>query len=599
MRKEGTNQYNDEQVNKLWDYIHSKDMQPNPKRNLFQAVAKGGRSAEQSVQSHLADWPITTLTPKKGGKGQLSTCHAPKTATVSSSTSTSPSTSTPTSARTSIKPAVAGIVRGKGSGNGSTTTWAELFLSEHSPVCDSEGKIAQKCCIRPNADEEEFHKAEGYILAHGDAAQKYIYHLAQRPSDAKPVVIIVPRLTHYALAAMKQQLADLEDKLNAEAGERVSTFGVSEVNLAFMDPKTQIVTGKDVWLTHPNFDDPLMPPQHEGESQIAADLAPELQCKPSDDVDISITIVKPMCDEVGQEEWAKKLFAITEKEALAREFKKLAGNGNTVNLPKPRVLQDRSIKFHGTVYPQGRIKAIISVPHADAEDILTRSGQHGVLYEITPNQGYEEDFARVQLPVDWTLQDCLAEVAALPQAERQKVLGLTLTNRAYAARVRIECEAELTRLLNSERARQLGPALGIRPDQQWILKGLPKRLAKQDLIDTLATPAVRWTPWLVIPKFAVSEGTMRGSSWVVDSEEPPPAKILRIRGMYATIERYIDTKRLQSNAKMWAKPIHQWDLYNKAANPCSVHQKGHKDTEQQENNEGRKPEDKEMRDAIT
>ncbi len=45
-----------------------------------------------------------------------------------------------------------------------------------------------------------------------------------------------------------------------------------------------------------------------------------------------------------------------------------------------------------------------------------------------------------------------------------------------------------------------------------------------------------------------------GVTWVVESDQEPPRKILRCRATYLVIEKYIDTKKVHPRSRAWATP---------------------------------------------
>ncbi len=71
----------------------------------------------------------------------------------------------------------------------------------------------------------------------------------------------------------------------------------------------------------------------------------------------------------------------------------------------------------------------------------------------------------------------------------------------------------------------------------------------------LAASAGPWTGWYVIPKHVVSDNPGKWSSWVVEAEEPPPARAFKARGNYATIQRHVNERAMHPAARVWAKPI--------------------------------------------
>ncbi len=147
---------------------------------------------------------------------------------------------------------------------------------------------------------------------------------------------------------------------------------------------------------------------------------------------------------------------------------------------------------------------------------------------------------------------------------RKKILGIVPTSRGLAFRVRLDDQAEATRALVPELADQLGASLGLQPNSTWLIKKLPRRISKQEIIKLLASAAGRWTPSHV--------------SWIVEAEEPPPRRALRVRGTCATIERFTDERTLSPACRVWAKPISQWEGAASRASAASPVRKPWADT---------------------
>ncbi len=138
-------------------------------------------------------------------------------------------------------------------------------------------------------------------------------------------------------------------------------------------------------------------------------------------------------------------------------------------------------------------------------------------------------------------------------------MGVVPTSRGFAFRVRPDDQAEATTALVPELAEQLGPALGLQPNSTWLLRNVPRRILKQDLIKLLASEAGLWTACHALPTYAVNDRRATGSTWIVEAEEPPPRRAFRARGTCVTIERYTDERTLSPACRVWAKPISQWE----------------------------------------
>ncbi len=223
-----------------------------------------------------------------------------------------------------------------------------------------------------------------------------------------------------------------------------------------------------------------------------------------------------------------------------------------------RVIADRTYKFRDRILPNSRIRSIITVATTEVEEFLSKSGQYGILYEH-PDRHSNSRMAKINLPLEWDLNDAIREVAKLEATLRKKVLGIVPTSRGFAARVRPDDKAEVTTVLCPELAEQLGPSLGLQPNSSWLVRNLPRRINKQDLSRILASEAGPWSAWHVLPRYTANDNRPGGSTWVVEAEEPPPRRAFKARSTCVTIERYTDERSLSLACKVWAKPIAQWE----------------------------------------
>ncbi len=295
---------------------------------------------------------------------------------------------------------------------------------------------------------------------------------------------------------------------------------------------------------------------------MGLDIAAELPCAEDEFVDIAIDVIKPLCEEANLGDWASELFGNTDRKDVVRMIQTLINDGKPDAGIRVRVLANRTVTYRGQVIEGARVKAIATVALPKAEVLLARSGQYGVVYEYA-DRDKSDAYVTVKLPLEWTVTDCNSSIAAMPPQLRKKVKGFVPSARGFMARVLPEDLTEVTKELNPRLAEELGPALGIHPNSTWLIKGLPKRISRQELINTLASSAGPWTSWFVLPKYAINERASRWSSWVVEAEEPPPAKMFKARGNYATIQRFVDEKSMHPSSRVWARPIAHIDLERK------------------------------------
>jgi hypothetical protein len=281
------------------------------------------------------------------------------------------------------------------------------------------------------------------------------------------------------------------------------------------------VDSRKAVLIHFSDDFSVTAVDQEGADYLHMDIAPELHCPEDDEEEVSLTVIRKMCEQLDLKEWANEFFTVTDKKVLAAAVQKVARGGKTDPNLRVRLLADRNITFHGQHHEEGKVKAIITVPKSEVRDFMNRSGEYGVIYEFT-DRGKNDAWKKINLPLDWDLGDIIKSISSLPNEVRAKVRGFVPTLRGYAVRVDPDDEALVTTVLLPELAEQLGPSLGLRPSSAWLLKNLPRRINKQGIIQMLAADGGRWRPWHVLPRFAVNDRNPRHSAWVVDAEGPPP-----------------------------------------------------------------------------
>ncbi len=321
-------------------------------------------------------------------------------------------------------------------------------------------------------------------------------------------------------------------------------------------------------LIHFDHNNTLYLTDQRGADILHLEIAPELDCPEETDDDVAITVVRPLCEAAGLKEWSDDFFSITSREEQVKAVRKLVGSGKVNPTMRIRIIADRSIKLHGKHHEEGKVRAIASVPKGQVNDLMTRSGEFGVLFEFA-ERNLNDIWKKVNLPLEWDANDVVKAIAELEPSVRAKVKGFVPSTKGFAARVLPEDECAVTAALLPELAEQLGASLGLQPTSSWIVKNLPKRINKQGIIQLLASGAGRWQPWQVLPRFTLPDRSARGSTWVVDAEIPPSVRVFKARDAYVTIERYVDEKRLSPAMRAWAKPVSQWE--KRAAGATTSH----------------------------
>ncbi len=442
------------------------------------------------------------------------------------------------------------------------TPWHELSISEQTPIAHTCGATAKK--ISPKDDDEPIEQAKyhGYIMATSAAARKWVWKLAKRELAYGQVVIVQPGIPQADMRVMEDTLKEWEVKLNDDKLTNLLSFSMTPTSLVLHDPVLDEYTAKSVIIIHIRHDESIYLVDAEGADVLSLDIAAELPCAEDESVDVAIDVIKPLCVEANLGDWASELFSKTERKDAVKMIQTLINDGKPDATTRVRILANRTVTYRGQLLEGARIKAIatVSLPKADA--LLTRSGQYGVVYEYA-DRDKSDAYVSVKLPLEWTVADCNSSISAMSPQLRKKVKGFVPSARGFMARVLPEDCTEVTKELNPKLAEELGPALGIHPNSSWLVKGLPKRISRQELINTLASSAGPWTSWCVLPKYAMNERASRWSSWVVAAEEPPPARMFKARGNYATTQRFVDEKSMHPSSRVWAKPIAHIDLEKK------------------------------------
>ncbi len=374
-----------------------------------------------------------------------------------------------------------------------------------------------------------------------------------------------PAMSQNDLRITEDTLKEWETQVNDEGtyGDYV-TLGITPASLVIRDPRTGEDDAREVNIIHINEDHSIYPVDERGAQHLGLTIAPELHCNDEVDEDVVIDIIKPLCQEAGMDDWVEQIFSLKERKDIVKAIQKVLNEGKPDPDVRVRVMNDRTIKFRGQVMTDARIKAIVTVPPQRVDPLIARSGQSGIIVEHA-NRDRNDAYHKIKMPLESSVSDCNTAISSLPPQLRKKVRGLIPSARGFMVRTKPEDHVEVMRQLNPDLATELGPALGIQPNSLWLIKGLPKRISKQDITAMLAASAGPWTGWYVIPKHVVSDNPGKWSSWVVEAEEPPPARAFKTRGNYATIQRHVNEKAMHPAARVWAKPISQLEREGKGS----------------------------------
>ena len=252
-----------------------------------------------------------------------------------------------------------------------------------------------------------------------------------------------------------------------------------------------------------------------------------------------------MCSELGLDNWWQQLSAAPQKKLKAQLTNCIAKNKWQPD--EPWLPKSKFLKWRGDDIEEGRIKAIFKIPNERVAEVMALSGREGLTIDKNRRKTEEDDeknedeYAKVKLPVDSSLQDLLSRVDALPAELRKMTRGLIPTYKGYALRVERHAEAQITAALNPKEAAILGPALGLHATSQWVVKGVPHYATKSQIIFTLAQ-AIQgsWPGWTVRPTKTMAVTKSGTTTWKVEAAAAPPLKTITLNNRLITIEAYCE-----------------------------------------------------------
>ncbi len=500
----------------------------------------GTTDGDKRVVQQLIDWSKLFKTNPASFKGPRA---GTKTSPSASSSSPHPS-STTSSSTTAGWTEIRSKPRGSGKGKGGQDErmherWSELVPADETPLL-----MPDTFTDAPRLDvNTTVEKATGYIFRNGRAAASIAWKFAETPN---PLVVVMPRCSPADYDGIMVALEKIKEEAN------VSVFPI--MKQAAMMVKDSDGSTRSVDVTLLNFDEinPILPSNiisTRSDPSFTTQL-PDLEMELPSTVDIWVSILAPMCREVGIEDWWDKL--------KVRPMNILRDDIRTViTTPKykpntPYIRNNRTCPWRGEQVPDSRIQAIFRIPPEHVETLLAKSGRHGLIIDRLRKQ--EDDLARIRMPTDDTIADVNGKIDALPPQLKKMVLGVVPTLRGYAVRVKREDEAEFTRRLCPQVATELGPALGMQTTSSWRVHGIPREANRETIIKSLSSVAGGWHGWTVLPKRTL--GAPRGDkvTWLVESDREPPRRSVAIRSIPITIDRYVEPHRVTSITSAWHKP---------------------------------------------
>jgi hypothetical protein len=417
--------------------------------------------------------------------------------------------------------------------------WKDLSPAADAPFVDPMGDEAPRLDVTdPVSQARGFH-----FCSSAEAARlrgKYAF-------SANPITFIIPFVDHITFNSIKDAL-----KRETERSQGLVHPSITKASIFVKVQSTGARVQKDACLIHVDEAQPNLPPHLTSDGMLFTSPLPNVRLETRADEELQIAIVGPVCAELGLDEWWKKLVA-RPFPYFKEDIRKLLTSAKF----KPgelRVRMSRRLMWRGEELNDARILTTLRVPKEHVDDLLARSGRHGIIVDRVrkDGDGMDQDFARVKLPSDWTAADANAKVDELPLHLKKATRGIVPTYRGYALRTTKDKEAEIVGTLLPETAAELGPALGLKTSSAWILRGVPKDASKEQLIRALYAPSMSWSGWTVRPRKTLGLPRFGKVNWVVDAAAEPPARSITFNDTDCiAIDRFIENSKTPPKAAPW------------------------------------------------
>ncbi len=416
--------------------------------------------------------------------------------------------------------------------------WRLYELADGFPLYDEKGEIAPKLNL-----EDPYDTARGYHFCTSEAAIRLCARYMKRDNA---VTFLIP--PHGG--GFKDEGRDMMDKLNADSDGKAK---VSIVNASIYVKDAE--AGRktlDVHLVHADARKPILPVHMIDDGMVMRTNHAELKMDLPHEDELQVSVLEPICRELGLEAWWKK-FQARPFPHFKDDIKVLLESAEYK--PKDiRVRRDRSMNWKGEQLEDARVVAYFKVPAHLTDQYLAKSGRKGLIIDRAGRAGPDApQLAKIRLPSEWTMADALAKVDKLPMEIRKRTCGIVPTPKGYILRACKDAEAELTRNLNPDRAAELGNSLGLNPNSMWRISNIPRAASKADIIRTFAASGPTWAGWKLIPTRTIGQPMRGRTSWIVEAEVEPPAREAYIQGVPVTIDRHLEQKKVSSRAAPWMK----------------------------------------------
>ncbi len=419
--------------------------------------------------------------------------------------------------------------------------WKDLSPAADAPFVDPMGDESPKLDATDSVAD-----ARGYYFcSSAEAARlrgKYAY-------STNPITFIIPYVDHSTYTSIRDAL-----RREAERSQGMIHPSVAKASIFVKVHATGARVQKEVCLIQVDEALPNLPPHLVNDGMLFTTPLPNVKLEARTDEELQVAIVGPVCAELGLDDWWKKLVA-RPFPYFKEDIKKLL----TSTKFKPgelRVRMSRRLMWRGEEMNDARILTTLRVPRESVDDLLARSGRHGIIVDKVRRDGDrgDEEFARVKLPSDWTAADANAKVDELPPQLKKSTRGIVPTYRGYALRTTKDKEADIIKALLPETAAELGPALGLQTSSTWILRGVPRDANREQIIRALSIPSMGWPGWIVRTRKTLGAPRHGKVNWVVDAASDPPSRSITFNDTDCiAIDRFIENSRTPPKAAPWYK----------------------------------------------
>ena len=428
---------------------------------------------------------------------------------------------------------------------GTETNWSSLEPAQQNKlVFANDGEEAPKLDL-----EESPCTASGYAFVHKDYLERVLdkYAVAGRPVAF--AIQTFEKLATEQKATIDSQLSAYKDREEAYVCPTTQI-----VKLILQDAKTKKTNHKIHWIVMVNMNDTqkILPVHDQMVQQLPEHIKPD--CMPNISFDkptvtsMTVSIVQPICDELGLSNWWAKMKKLEIRE-LQKEFVKLVSKKDWAPQP-PFIPKSRFLKWRGQELEEGRIKGLFKVPNQHVGDLLAISGKHGVIVDFDKRDSEEEEethnLVKVRMPIEKSITDILKSIEELPQQLKKTAKGILPNYKGYVLRVQRKEEEAMTRKLNPREAEAMGPALGLKTTSAWVVKGIPNFATKSDIVTRFAAASGNgWPGWTVRPRKTLGTTSTKGgtTTWLLDAGSEPPLRAITLNRAIITIEMYHERTR--------------------------------------------------------